>query len=262
MMDQPAVMTKASARIVGLYSYPKSGNTWVRSIIVAACGMPDNPGTLQRYVTDTHKGRVMTDPWAFQGRHWYFYKSHHQQVLTRHQGDHFATDRIVSIHRHPLDVFVSYLNFVSGNVAPQAGAALPFRFASVDALTEAQMETLFAIFLEHGTLVPQNRLFGSVFGHWIAFSALAASGGDVLLMRYEDLEADFAHQVARLCGFVGLHDVDLEATFRGADRRTAANGKFFWKRSSGGHKAHLSEAQIARFHERHGAAMQAMGYAL
>ena len=78
----------------------------------------------------------MADPWAFQGRDWYFYKSHHQRVLTRHKGDQFATDRIVSIHRNPLDVFVSYLNFVSGNVSPQAGSALPFRFASVGDLSE------------------------------------------------------------------------------------------------------------------------------
>jgi hypothetical protein len=259
-MAAAVAKAQADARVVGLYSYPKSGNTWARSIIAAACAMPDDPGTLQRYVTDTHKGRVMTDPWAFQGRNWYFYKSHHQKVLTRHKGDQFRTDRLVSIHRHPLDVFVSYLNFVSGNVAPKAGAALPFRFASVDALTPDQIEILFAIFLEHGTLVPQNRLFGSVFGHWAKFSARADASGDVLLMRYEDLEADFAHQVARLCGFVGLRDIDLGETFQRADQRTAANGKFFWKRASGGHRDYLSDEQIGRFHDRHGATMRAMGY--
>lgn len=252
--DQPA-------RVVGLYSYPKSGNTWVRSIIAAACAMPEDKGTLQRYVTDTHKGRVMTDPWPFQGRDWYFYKSHHHKVLTRHRSDRFRTDRVISIHRHPLDVFVSYLNFVSANVAPQAGTALPFRFESVEALTPEQLEALFAIFLDHGTLVPQNRLFGSVFSHWRRFSDRAEEQGDVLMLRYEDLEADFAFQVARICGFVGLTDIDTGAVFAGADKRTQANGKFFWRRSSGGHKAHLTDAQIARFQDRHGDAMAAMGYA-
>ncbi len=246
--------------VVGLYSFPKSGNTWLRAIIAAITGVPTGPGVMQKYVTDSHYGPVIVTPWTFRDRDWYFYKSHAKNPLTEHEGQRFHTDKLVHIHRHPLDVFVSYLNFVSANVSPNAGKSLPVQFDRVEDLDAAGMETLFAIFLEHGTLFPQNRTFGSVFESTASFKALRAQGRDVLVVRYEDLTDDFATKVHGLCDFLGFGDVDVDAVFKVADRRTRQNGKFFWKRRKENFRAYLTDDQIARFHDRHGPAMAAMGY--
>ena len=157
--------------VVGLYSFPKSGNTWLRAIIAGLCDIPAGPGMLQKFVTDTHYGKVLENPWEFQGKDWYFYKSHRKEVLTDHQGEVFNTDRILYIYRHPLDVFMSYLNFVSQNVSPKAGESLPVKVTTVEELTPDELETLFAIFVEHGTLFPQNKAFGSMFEHVAYFRA-------------------------------------------------------------------------------------------
>lgn len=247
-------------QVVGLYSFPKSGNTWLRAIVVAICGMPHGPGTMQKYVTDSHYGPIIVTPWAFQGRDWYFYKSHHKTVLTEHMDQTFDTDKLVHIYRHPLDVFLSYLNFVSGNVSPGAGKSLPVQFDRVEDLTPAQMETLFAIFLEHGTLFPRNKAFGSVFEHVDSFRALQASGRPVLVLRYEDLQDDFAAQIDRLTDFLGFDRIDTEAVFATVDKRTRQNGKFFWKRQKENYRNFLTDDQIARFNDRHREQMIGMGY--
>lgn len=253
---------RGPAAVIGLYSFPKSGNTWLRAIIASILGIPQAPQMMQRYLTDTFYGRPVERPWAFQGRHWYVYKSHHKQVMAEHTGEAFPTDRIVHINRHPLDVFMSYLNFVSSNVSPDAGQSLPVKFDSVEDLSAAELETLFSIFLEHATLFPRNAAFGNVFSHAQAFRERASAKGGVLDLRYEDLSADFEGEVRRLCAFLGFQRVDISRAFVIADQRTRQNGRFFWKRRTETFRSYLTEDQIARFGARHGKAMAALGYAV
>ncbi|EPX82417.1 sulfotransferase domain-containing protein [Salipiger mucosus] len=247
-------------QVVGLYSFPKSGNTWLRAIIAGATGMPMGAGVMQKYVTDTHYGRVMENPWAFNGTDWYFYKSHRKTLLEDDEGEPLTTNKVVYIYRHPLDVFVSYLNFVSGNVSPNAGKQLPFAFDRVEDLTPEQMETLFGIFLQHATLVPRNKAFGGVFEHVANFRNLREAGKPVHILRYEDLFEDFDGSVAEICGFLGLGEVDLAAVYRAADKRTKQNGKFFWKRQRENFRNYLSDEQVSRFVDRWGKEMAALGY--
>jgi hypothetical protein len=247
-------------RVVGLYSFPKSGNTWLRAIIAGLTGMPTGPGALHKYVTDSHYGPVTEHGWDFQGVRWYFYKSHFKALMTEDHGAPLQTDRVIHIRRHPLDVFLSYLNFVSKNVSPTAGRGLPFEFDRVEDLSAAEMEALFEIFLQHGTLIPANRAFGTVFEHAAAFRALARETGKVHMLRYEDLLDDFAAAVASICDFLGFRGVDLDAAYRLADRRTQQDGRFFWRRRKETFRDFLTEGQIARFHQRWHDQMVELGY--
>lgn len=257
-------MTEVTIRdqVVGLYSFPKCGNTWLRAIIAGITGMPGGPGMLQKYVTDSHYGQVIENPWEFQGRNWYFYKSHRKEVITEHKDQKFDTDLILYIYRHPLDVFVSYLNFASRNVAAAVGKKLPVEFDQVDDLTPEEMETLFAIFLEHATLFPENQAFGGLFEHTRRFRDLQAAGTiPVHILRYEDLSDNFAGEALAICKFLKLEGINPDHVFRVADERTRQNGKFFWKRRKENYRNYLSKTQIARFHDVYGEEMAALGYA-
>jgi hypothetical protein len=247
-------------KIVGLYSFPKSGNTWLRAIIAGIAGIPTGPGMLQKYVTDTHYGKVLETPWEFQGTNWYFYKSHHKNVLTDHKDQQFVTNKIVYIHRHPLDVFMSYLNFVSNNVSPQAGVSLNISFDKVEDLSPAEMEKLFSLYIAHGTLFPQNRTFGSIFENIRTFKTLQGTNDNVHIVRYEDLIGNFAGSVEEICTFIGFHDIDINKVFDYAERRTGKNGKFFWKKQKDNYKNYLTEGQISRFYQVYSAEMEALGY--
>ena len=256
----PAVADDPNAQVVGLYSYPKSGNTWLRAIIAELCGIPSAGGALQKYVTDTHFGKALENPWPYQGKNWYFYKSHHDTPLTEDQGEPMRTDKIITIYRHPLDVFLSYLNFVSRNVSPRAGQSLPVQFDRVEDLTPAEMETLFQIWLKHATLFPKNRKFGNVFDAVAKFRALRDRGQAVHIIRYEDLKDDFIGTVGPMVEFLGLRDIDLGKVYKGADNRTQQNGKFFWKRAKKNYEKFLTKEQIARFEAKYAAELKSLGY--
>lgn len=248
-------------KVVGLYSFPKSGNTWLRAIISAMTGIPSGPGALHKYVIDTHYEKTDWYPWHFEGSDWYFYKSHHKELRSSYMNKDLATDKVVYIYRHPLDVFTSYLNFVSENVSPSSGKGLPFQFGSVEDLTPEQLEQLFAIWLEHLTLFPKNRVFGSMFESIESFRALSAKRpGDVLIVRYEDLMDKFDETTTAIAAHLGFKHVDPESVYAVADKRTKQNGKFFWKRQKENYRNYLTEDQINRFNARHATMLRDLGY--
>src|SRR5262245_23694951 len=118
--------------VVGLYSFPRSGNTWLRQIVASALDIPSN--MLQRFVSDMAFGQICTHPITYEDRQWYFYKSHHKTLVKEHRGQPIRTDKVVYIYRHPLDVFLSYLNFASKNVNSKVGEKLQFQIDSVENL--------------------------------------------------------------------------------------------------------------------------------
>ncbi len=252
--------TPENAQVVGLYSFPKSGNTWLRAIVAGLTHMPNGPGVLQKYVTDTHFGKVLENPWHFQDRDWYFYKSHHKTLLLEHEGEVFDTHKVLYIYRHPLDVFMSYVNFVSTSVSPKAGQSLPFQYENVEDLTPEQMDELFQIFLQHATLFPKNKAFGGVFEHLANFRKLKEENGNVMILRYEDLHDDFANIAHEIVRFLGMDRVNVKRAFKTADQRTAQNGKFFWKRQKNNYLNFLTNDQINLFYDRHGNKLADMGY--
>lgn len=260
VLAAPALAKDQTRQVVGLYSFPKSGNTWLRAIIAEICGIPAVGGALQKYVTDTHFGKVLDHSWPYQGTDWYFYKSHHKTPLTEDQGEPMRTDKIISIYRHPLDVFLSYLNFVSRNVSPRAGQSLPVQFDKVEDLTPAEMETLFSIWLKSATLFPGNRKFGNVFEAVAGFRRMQREGEAVHIIRYEDLKDDFAGTVAPMIDFLGLEGIDIDKVFKGADNRTQQNGKFFWKRAKKNYEKYLTEDQIGRFEKKYAKDLKNLGY--
>lgn len=233
--------------VVGLYSFPRSGNTWLRQIVASALDIPAN--MLQRYVTDMHYGQILAHPFTFDDKNWYFYKSHHKSVVTEHRGQTIKTDKIVYIYRHPLDVFLSYLNFASKNVNSKLGQLLQFEIDSVENLTKEQLAALFSVYMTYGTITPQNRAYGGYFEHVMNAFALRDSGAAIHILRYEDLLNNFVPTASKIFDFLDIPVTDVEAVFGEADKRTAQDGKFFWKRQSKVHAEFLTTEQIAAFNK-------------
>ena len=246
---------------VGLYSFPKCGNTWLRAIVAGMVEIPQQPHDMQTYLTDIYQGVPYENPWDFQGRRWYFYKAHHGRILDSYRDRPLDTDKVVYIYRHPLDAFLSYLNFASASVAPQAADGFPVAVETVDELTAGQMEALFSIFLENGTMLPHVTDYGSIFSHAQHFIDLSRQGGNVHVLRYEDLSADFEKEVLRIAHFLGLEDIDTQAVFAAAEARTRQDGRFFWKRKVGNYRAFLDQDQIERFETRYASELRELGYA-
>ena len=244
--------------VVGLYSFPRSGNTWLRQIVAAALDIPAN--MLQRFLSDMAYGPIVTHPVIFQDRQWYFYKSHHKSLVTEHRGQKIKTDKVVYIYRHPMDVFLSYLNFASKNVSSKVGQVLQFQIDSVEKLSKEQLAALFSVFMTYGTITPQNRAYGGYFEHVENAFALRASGADVHIIRYEDMLNNFGPTARGMFEFLGISIGDIEAVHGEADKRTAQDGKFFWKRQSKTHEEFLTKEQIDAFNKTFRDRLIAIGY--
>lgn len=250
--------------LVGLYSFPKSGNTWLRAIIAAIFRVPVADGMMAEYVIDIHLGqKIGKRPWRFADRSWCFYKSHNK-LPDIEQDDRLITpDRIIYIYRHPLDVFTSYLNFLSGNVTALSQKVFGLTFNSVDELTSEQLDHLFNRFTVHGTFDPREAApFGNLFESIDNYIAMREAGHAVHILRYEDLMEDFDAAVTKIYGFlnVPMQEGDLDRVRSVSEELTRGDGKFFWKRKIGTHQEYLTTAQIDIFWERYRDRMAALGY--
>jgi hypothetical protein len=255
----------ACDQLLGLYSFPKSGNTWLRAIIAAIFGVPVQQGMMAEYVIDTHMGqRIGQRPWRFADQAWCFYKSHNKTPPVTEGDRVIRPNKIIYIYRHPLDVFTSYLNYLSGNVTAMSEKVFGFTFDRVEDLTPEQWDLLFQRFATHGTFDPRpENPFGSLFESIDNYMALRDAGDPVLILRYEDLQQDFDTQIRRIYAFldIPLAEEDLPRVRDVSESLTAGDGKFFWKRKIGTHRDYLTDAQIDQFWELHAARMAMLGYA-
>ena len=234
----------------GIYSFPKSGNTWVRAVIAALFD-----GDMEA-VPDLHMHGLAT---AGVHNGLRFYKHHGQRLQVQHQGVPFATSHIIHIRRNPLDVFVSYLNYRSANV--EGVGAIPFD--SVDAIRGSDLFDLyFHTFVLTGHLATGSfaTLTGDYFAHNRAWSARLASHPHAQSLKYEDLLADPLGQLGFLNEWLALAPGQLARMLDRAEQHTAQDGKFYWKRTSGTYFDYLSDAQIDLFLKYRGAETAALGY--
>ncbi|CUJ91811.1 Sulfotransferase domain protein [Ruegeria denitrificans] len=245
-------------KTIGIYSFPKSGNTWVRYIIAGAFaanpdtvpGLHGNPIGNAKYfeenLTDTPQG----------SRKVRFYKYHGLNFIREQDGIEFNTNNVIHIRRNPLDVFLSYMNFISENVRKKA----PIPFSSVDEIKGSEILDQYLsafIVLGHVHTFPVS---GSYFQHNFTWKDRAEKNPNVKLIRYEDLMEDSYSTLSFLNDWVGLKRFDLNQGIKSAKSTTQLNGRFFWKQKLKNFRDYLSEEQIARFVKYRGDDCRKLGY--
>lgn len=244
---------------VGIYSFPKSGNTWMRNAIASAMNI--RPRDYAVYMPRLYADRVMTEPHEFGGNKYYFYKSHDARVVREYNGQRIRTNTIIYVKRHPLDVFVSYANFISDNVTGTYKNFMDIELPSVDSIKGTPiLDALFKCFLVYGTLTPHSRKFGSWFEQMEYFHSGPKGPTHIHVVRYEDMLDNFDEVFPGVMQAIGVDEIDVEAVKAEVERRTARDGKFFWKRSKRTHEEYLTPEQIELFRSVHGEKMARFGY--
>jgi len=140
------------------------------------------------------------------------------------------------------------------------GQLLQFQIESVENLPKEQLAALFSIYMTYGTITPRNRAYGGYFEHVENAFALRAGGADVHIMRYEDMLNNFGDTAGKMFEFLGIPVPDIQAIHGEADKRTAQDGKFFWKRQSKVHEEFLTKEQIKTFNKTFHDKLVAIGY--
>ncbi|MBT8457355.1 MAG: hypothetical protein HKO95_09915 [Rhodobacteraceae bacterium] len=235
-------------RVIGIYSFPKSGNTWLRTILGEAMGKR------KRKIPDLHK-QAFAASHEFKGMR--FFKSHSgSNLVVSGRGEHLGTTNVIHIRRNPLDVFVSYLNYISDNVQ----RAAPIGFESVETIHGTQLFDLyFHTFVTAGHLsLGFAHETGSYFEHnrfWLEQDEVP-----VVHLRYEDMLHAPLEALEEVRGLIGLDEAEMARAVHGAADLTQQDGKFFWKQEEGNYLNYLSQEQIELFLAYRGKDCLALGY--
>jgi len=232
---------------IGIYSFPKSGNTWLRIILANVMGVD------KASIPDLHT-QPFSDAVAFKGMR--FFKLHAGKNIKRWQGQRLDTTHVIHIRRNPLDVFVSYLNYISDNVTGSA----PIRFSSVDDIHGTPLfDMYFMTFVTMGHFAygfAQNTR--SYFEHnqyWTTQTEVP-----ITLLRYEDMVHDTVAALAPVSKLIKIDDVEMATAVAKASQATKPDGKFFWKQRDRNFLSYLSDEQIDMFLHYRGEECRALGY--
>lgn len=233
--------------LIGVYSFPKSGNTWLRVIIGYIMQRNANQ------IPDLHR-QMLSEAEEFNG--YRFFKHHAGHNLKVLRGQKLDTTNVIHIRRNPLDVFVSYMNHISDNVTGTA----PIRFPSVDAIVGTDLFDLyFDTFITTGHVsIEFAHVTGSYFEnckYWTTQSEVPA-----ILLKYEDLLSQPMTALAPLRDLLGIDDTTLSQALEQAAAATRPDGKFFWKQQEKNYVNFLRQDQIDLFVKYRGEECLALGY--
>jgi hypothetical protein len=247
----------AEARYVCLNSFPRSGNTWVRFILSHLLF----DGTLTAIPDKYRQADVEPALFAHKGVTLRFYKSHDRFLSNRLGSRMIEHGFCVHIVRHPLDVFLSQLNFLTlpQSDAPARGEGWELSAGRIDeTIASRDLEYFFGVFLVYGTLQPFFRAAGSWQQHarfWLRPPVRTAH------LRYEQLASGDYSRLLDIARTLGKSETELKTAIGKASEDTRINDGFFWKQTPGLWREVLPKRPVERFYEANSALLAQLGYA-
>ncbi len=256
---------EADTKYVCINSFPKSGNTFTRSILSYALY-----GSGFDTIPDGHREDIKACPifYAPDGTALRLYKYHSKflsNMFRMGEIEHYA---VIYIQRHPLDVFLSWLNYLlldpedieNPTLRSKNNFILPRKGFS-DLSKEECIEPYFKAFITFGTLSPQFQVAGSWVEHWNYWKKKREKF-HVVTIRYEDLarKPRKRNVLSGLAKAFGKTNDQMNKAFYKAQKETKKDGKFFWQQTPYNFTNFLSEEQVKYFYTIFNDVMEEMGY--
>lgn len=234
--------TKTNLDDVFVVGYPKSGNTWMQSLI---CGIlfgvrPDlaPERLIQEIVPDLHYKK-------------YYKRFGKTQCFKSHDLPSSMLKKVIYLVRDGRDVIVSYYHFLRATRDPKVSWD--------DFLADSSENIPFGSWKQHVTAWREN-----------PFDA------DILWIKYEDLKLDPTKELTRVCSFIGverseefLRQLCEQATFEKMRDRVEESGmdhpmpeefRFFRKGQVGSHIDELPKNILKAFSNENFDELKVLGY--
>lgn len=252
----------SDTKYIVLNSFPKSGNTWVRQFLSCLCFDGDLNAVPDHYHQEISQAPIFKMPNGDSVR---FYKSHDKTLPIIVDGRLIEHAGAIHIRRHPLDVFMSYLNFMHLSRIDSDGPeprGSPFIIEAGDLSNIIGQDltwAFFGVFMVFGTVNPKFQAAGSWFQNVEEWTGLK-DDLPLVSLKYESLIENGADDLMELGEMLGKSPDDVRAAFARAQDLTVVDGRFFWRQQVGTHKMYLSPAQIEAFYKVHGDKLRKFGY--
>lgn len=244
--------------VIILAAYPKTGSTWLRQLTGSIVALEQGAGTaipsfLKTFPADAPFHTI----WGKKRR---LVRTHYHPLHPVVVQSKIALSGLISIHRHPLDVLLSALNYEY--VRNRGGAFLNDVPKPVERiLADGEMEHYLDSFITGDGL----SVYANMSGRFSMFQPLwqtAAGSLPSLDLRYEEMTASPMDSIRTIAAFFGRpHDsADLERIFAAVDAATRQDGKFFWSRRAYNYRRLLPPSMIRSFTERYAPVIESLGY--
>ena len=245
--------------VLWLASYPKTGSTWLREILTNIL-VPGGDARLSAIPSFQKAWPEDVPQYLLWGEPVHLLKTHLFPQNPRMRACPHRTLGAITIRRHPLDILLSALNY-----AKVKGKADVFLNQAIKPVEDIIADDEFPYYIDQ-------------FSENDGFPWFSGPAGELSLYRerwlsftqdlphheicYEDLFADPENGIRDLLGFLQIEATpeDIQRVYRTADRRTAQNGAFFWKRRAYNFEDILSSALIAAFHAKCADQLAGSGY--
>lgn len=247
--------------IMWLASYPKSGSTWLRIILreIVAPGSED-PDIIPSVQKKT--APKSTAVLHLHGKASRLFRTH----------CHFGSSRIapyddlcmgaISIYRHPIDVFLSALNYSAVRKhAERFIGGVPKTVEEI--LNDGEMDHYVEEFISDRGVATFADVTGPLTDHFSGWQAGTRDLGlPFLPIRYEEMFTDPATAVTQIFEFLEIEAPHgrIDEIVSMADTRTKVDGRFFWKRRSYNFLEMLPEHCIRRCEEALAGSLEQLGY--
>lgn len=221
---------------IAIVSSPRSGNTWLRRILVTGLGLEEI--AVHNYIEVSH----VPEQCVLQV-HWYR-EPNFQKFLARHNF------KVITLARHPLDVLLSVLHFIKyepetarwleGN-CDLPGELIGSHPCSID-------------FVDYASSYGCENLLSVTYQWWHDDAALR--------VRYEDLALNTSAEIERIAAFLGVDGQLLRnvLSINSLDSFKALPNRHGWQGRPGVWRELIPSNVAYAIVRRHGRVFQALGY--
>lgn len=240
-------------KTIELASYPKCGNTWLRHLLCKHFEL-----NIHNDIPDFHQRHGETKDYIkeveAEGGKFGFYKSHIPNIRS------INPDEIVVVYRHPLDVFLSSLNYFYINGWKEK--YLNENIQTVESLKETgELDYYFEQFLNEMGRGYFDGLLGDMSNYFHYLDSVTKLDNVTMLMYeklYDDRNITFDATFSKV---LGVPFKSSENLFGDVDNRTKNSGNnFYWKSTKKNYENFLSEDQIERFCSKYSEELRKYGF--
>ena len=243
--------------VLGIYSFPKSGNTWLRHIFAKLFKIEHK--AYQKFIPDVHQKHTESQLSQHNGNYYFAYKSHTSDYVRKYNDVVLNTNTVLHIRRNPFDLFLSQMNFISSNTS--SAAAIPF--VSVDDIRDSNLlEYYFGCFLVAGTAQPSFTASGTYFSNNIGWMDRAEQYPhlNIVCIKYEDLVDDPVKTLSPLAVKLGFSSDAVRTAISEVAEEFKRDGKFYWKMGKNYYREYLKEEWIEDFCDYRATELERLGY--